>query len=159
MRQFILSLFFTLVLAAPICFSTVHAAQTEYRYDYDGKSYRYIVEKSGDNFHFEFIDKTPDTLIDQYKTGVHVLTSLFDDDSIKLENRKNYIRERARCSLFEGGFYNYTFCILPNEFSGDKPDRLRGFVTQMPNWKWMVAWILLPASLIFGAVFFIKRKH
>lgn len=131
--------------------------KTEYVYESGDIQYRYFVVQSGDNYNFEF-ENGPESTIERLKAGVHVLQSLYEDSSIELEKRESYIRERAACSLFEGDFYNYTFCILPNEFSTNKQDVFRGFVTQLPSWKWMVVWILLPVLLIFGLIFFRKPK-
>ena len=145
-------------IAGIFYYSPANTAPSEYSYETRGEVYRYIVVQSGDNYNFEF-DKEPGILIEQYKAGVHILQSVYNDSSIELEKRQNYIRERARCSLFEGSFYNYTFCILPNDFSPDKQGRFRGFITQLPNWKWHVTRILMPLLLIFGLYYFLMNKR
>ena len=141
-----------------LCLSTSAAAQTEYSYESSGKVYRYTVVASGENYNFQF-DSAPTSHAGQLEAAVQVLKSIYQDSSINLQDRQPYIRERARCSMFEAGLYNYTFCVFPNDFSPEKKHRFRGFVTQMPNWKWMVAWNLLPALLLFGMIFFIGRKQ
>ena len=78
-------------------FASISAATTEYSYEDQGKVYRYFVVQSGDNYHFEF-EETPETLHEQYTSGLYVLRSLYNDDTIKMENRKNYFRERAKWS-------------------------------------------------------------
>ena len=158
MKQKTLLLTVLAFLASILYYAPISTAQAEFSYESQGEAYQYVIVQSGDNYNFEF-DKDPGILIEQYKAGVHVLQSVYNDSSIELENRENYIRERARCSLFEGSFYNYTFCILPNDFSPNKQGRFRGFVTQLPNWKWHVTRILLPLLLIFGLYFFLMNKR
>jgi hypothetical protein len=141
-----------------IFYSSTSIARAEFSYKSGDEVYRYAVVQSGDYYNFEF-DKDPGMMLEQYKAGVHVLRSVYNDTSIELENRQNYIRERARCSLFAGNFYNYSFCILPNDFSPNKQGRFRGFITQLPNWKWHVTRILLPLLLAFGLYCFLMKKR
>lgn len=146
-----------IIFAAIFVPPTDVAAETRYSYESAGKVYRYTVEASGDNYNFEF-DAAPASDAEQLNAAVQVLQSIYRDASIDPANRQPYIRERARCSMFEAGLYDYTFCVFPNDLSPEKKDRFRGFVTQMPNWKWMVVWNLLPTLLVFGAIFFFTKK-
>ena len=157
MKQNILFSLFHVFIAATLYFSPVCATETEYSYESGGKVYRYSVVASGDNYNFEF-ESIPESTNERLKAGVHVLKSIYDDSSINLQNRQSYIRERAKCSMFEGGLYNYTYCVFPNDFAPQKQDRFRGFVTQMANWKWMVIWNLLPVLLVFGLIFFFTKN-
>lgn len=134
------------------------ANKTEFVYESEGEAYRYSVVQSGDNYNFEF-EKSPENTIEQFKAGIHVIETLYTDTSINLNNRKGYIRERAKCSLFKGSFYDYTLCIFPNDFSSNKQDVFRGYVTQLPNWKWMVTRILTPVLLVFGLIFFLTKTR
>ncbi len=145
-------------ITALACSTPASASKTEFVYESQGEIYRYFVVQSGDNYNFEF-EKSPENTIEQFKAGMHVIQSLYSDSSIELENRQGYIRERAKCSLFEGSYYNYTLCIFPNDFSSSKQDIFRGYVTQLPNWKWMVTRILLPVLLVFGLIFFFTKQR
>lgn len=146
------------IITATLYLFPASAAGTEFSYKSGGQDYRYSVVAAGENFNFEF-DANPGNNNEQLRAGVHILRSIFQDSSVNLEKRQNYIRERAKCSLFEGNMYNYTFCVFPNDFSPNKQEKFRGFVTQVPNWKWMVIWNLLPVLLVFGMVFFFTRKR
>ena len=146
------------LIAITVYDSPANASKAEFIYVSEGEEYRYHVVQSGENYNFEF-KKTPENTIEQFKAGVHVIQSLYNDSSIELENRQGYIRERAKCSLFEGSFYNYTLCIFPNDFSSKKQDVFRGYVTQLPNWKWMVTRILLPVLLVFVLIFFFTKQR
>jgi len=44
------------------------------------------------------------------------------------------------------------------DFNKNKKDRLWGFVTQMPNWKWLITRFFLPALLAFGLFFYLGRR-
>jgi hypothetical protein len=158
MKQKTLFTPFLVFIATALHFLTGTAFGAEFSYESGGKVYRYSVVESGDNYNYEF-ESNPGNTLEQLKAGVHVLQSIYKDPSINLENREPYIRERATCSLFEGGLYNYTFCIFPNDFSPRKEELFRGFVTQLPNWKWMVIWNLLPVLLVFGMIFFFTKKQ
>ncbi|MDD1632690.1 MAG: hypothetical protein LUP91_10865, partial [Methylococcaceae bacterium] len=81
------------------------------------------------------------------------------DPSIESNYSQHYIKERARCFVFDSTFYTYTVCFLPNEFSQINRDRFWGFVTQIPNWRWLVTRNLLPAALAFGLIYFISTKR
>ena len=145
------------IFAATLYSSPVSAAENEFSYESGGKVYHYSVVAAGENHNFEF-ESNPGSYNEQLKAGVHILQSIYQDSSVNLENRENYIRERAKCSLFLGSLYNYTFCVFPNDFSPEKQELFRGFVTQLPNWKWMVIWNLLPVLLVFGLIFFFTKK-
>ena len=136
------------------------AAENEFVYGHQGGTYRYSVSKTGENYTFTF-DKNPGEMCEKLKAGYHVLQSVYDDPTIETKYSQGYIKERARCFVFDSTFYTYTACFLPNEFSPNNRDRFWGFVTQIPNWKWLVTRNLLPAVLAFGLFFYIgtKRKN
>lgn len=152
----ILLIFLTLMTGTAL-HPGANAGNYELIYEADGKQYRYSIVQSGDNYNYEF-ENGPENTMERLKAGVHILRTLYDDNSIELEKREGYIRERANCSLFEGGLYNYTFCIFPNEFSTADREVFRGYVAQLPNWKWMVIWNLLPVALLLGLIFYFTRK-
>ena len=145
------------VFATNYCPEAV-AAKDEFVYKHQGEIYHYFVSKTGENYTFKF-DKNPGEMSEKLKAGYHVLQSIYDDPTIEINHSQHYIKERARCFIFDSTFYTYTVCFLPNEFSRDNRDRFWGFVTQIPNWKWLATRNLLPAVLAFGLIFFITTKR
>jgi len=137
---------------------TARAAKNEFIYEHQGEVYRYFVSETGENYTFTF-DKNPGEISEKLKAGYHVLQSVYDDPTIETKYSQGYIKERARCFVFDSTFYTYTACFLPNEFSQINRDRFWGFVTQIPNWRWLVTRNLLPAVLAFGLFFFISTKR
>lgn len=135
-----------------------YAAKGEYIYEHQGEVYRYSVLQTGENYTFTF-DKNPGEISEKLKAGYHVFQSVFDDPSIETKHSQAYTKERAKCFVFDSSFYTYTACFLPNEFSTDNRDRFWGYVTQIPNWKWLVTRNLLPAALAFGLFFYVGTKR
>jgi hypothetical protein len=133
-------------------------AKDEFVYEHQGEVYRYFVAKTGENYTFKF-DKNPGEMSEKLKAGYHVLQSLYDDPTIETHYSQHYIKERARCFVFDSTFYTYTACFLPNEFSQNNRDRFWGFVTRIPNWLWLVTRNLLPAALAFGLIFYLTTKR
>ena len=119
--------------------------------------YQYSVIQAGDNYNFKF-DKSPADNSSKLKAGYHVLQSVYKDDSIYKTHSESYIRERARCYVFDSSFHTYSLCFLPNDFSLKDKGRFWGFVTQMPNWKWLVTRFFLPLLLIYALVFYTARR-
>ena len=145
-------------LMATVSCIAVSADRTEYLYDKSGKTYRYFVTPTGDNYSFEFEDN-PGNMNERFQAGLHVLYSLYHDSSINAGSKQYYVKERAHCYALASTFHTYSLCFLPNDFTGpDKRERFWGFVTQMPNWKWLVLYNLFPALLFFGLIFFFTRK-
>ena len=149
-------------LLLPILFTfytpSINEADSEYIYQGEGKSYPYRVLPTGDNYHFEF-DEKPQSMDDRQSALEHVLDSIYNDSSINFKDRKNYMRERAKCSFFGSTYYDYTLCVLPNEFSTKKSAKLRGFVTQLPNLLWFLTRLVLPGAVIGLLLYLvIKRK-
>jgi len=145
------------VFATNYCVIT-RAAKNEFIYEHQGEVYRYFVSETGENYTFTF-DKNPGDISEKLKAGYHVLQSVYDDPTIETKHSQGYIKERARCFVFDSTFYTYTACFLPNEFSPNNRDRFWGFVTRIPNWKWLVTRNLLPAVMAFGLFFFISTKR
>jgi len=123
----------------------------------DGKEYPYSVVQAGDNYNFKFNTKIPDDEI-RLRIGRELLLNIFDDNSISKTHSAFYIKERARCYVYDSNWYTYSLCFLPNEFSNKKSERLWGFMTQIPNWKWLLTRFFLPALFIFGFVFYTFRN-
>jgi hypothetical protein len=135
----------------------IKAKSAEYEFVIADESYPYSVIQAGENFNFKFNKNPKDELI-KLEAGYHVLQSVYQDASISRIDSKAYIRERARCYMVDSNFYSYTLCFLPNEFSQKKTDRLWGFVTKMPNWKWLLTRFLLPVIVIYAFFFYITRR-
>ncbi len=139
--------------------SATGAQKTEFESIMDDTLFQYSVVQTGENYTFKF-KKSPVDNIQKIKAGYHVLQSVYQDSSINPEYSERYIRERARCYMFDSHFYTYTLCMLPNEYSEKNKNRYWGFVTQLPNWKWLITRILLPVLLTFGFFFWVSRqKH
>ena len=125
--------------------------------DDEAQNYRYTVVQAGDNYNFKF-ETAPVENTTKLKAGYHVLQSIYKDSSINKTYSEHYIRERARCYVFDSSWHTYSLCFLPNDFSVKHKDRFWGFVTQMPNWKWLVTRFFLPVLLVYGLVFYASRR-
>jgi hypothetical protein len=137
--------------------STINAKTTEFEYVTDEQSYQYSVTPTGENYTFKF-EKNPGNNASKLKAGYHVLQSVYEDSSINKTYSESYIRERARCFVFDSNFHTYSLCFLPNEFSQKNTDRFWGFTTQVPNWKWLVTRFFLPVLLVYLLVFYVTRR-
>lgn len=144
------------VLGTAYC-ASISAKSAEFEYVSAKESYQYSVTQTGENYTFKF-EKNPDGNTAKLKAGYHVLQSVYKDPSINKTYSESYIRERARCYVFDSNFHTYSLCFLPNEFSRKKKDRFWGFVTQMPNWKWLVTRFFLPVLLAFALLFYVTRR-
>ncbi len=149
------------ILSTVYC-SAVSAQSTEYTFvDSDNKkspkSYQYSVVQTGDNYNFKF-DTSPADNKSKLKAGYHVLQAIYKDASINKTHTESYIRERARCYVFDSSFHTYSLCFLPNDFSLKNKGRFWGFVTQVPNWKWLVTRFFLPVLLVYGLVFYPRKN-
>lgn len=136
------------------------ANEAEYLYQAEGASYRYTVIETGDNYTFKFDRFLPDNAA-KLKAGRHLLRQIYNDDSIAPRYSEHYLRERARCYVFDSRFHTYSLCFLPNDFNRSESERFWGFVVQVPNWKWLATRILAPVLSAFGMLFYLtgrKRK-
>lgn len=145
------------ILAIFYC-STINAKSTEFIFNESKESYRYSVVPTGENFTFKFA-KSPEDRIVKIKAGRHVLISVYEDASIQKNYTESYIKERARCFVFDSHFYTYSLCFLPNDFDTSNKDRFWGFVTQVPNWKWLITRFFLPVVLTFAFFLYIGRRQ
>ena len=139
------------------CFAQ-RAEENEFIFELEQEKYPYVTSKTGDSYNFEF-GKDPGGMDQRLTAALHVLQSVFNDPSIDSQYSEAYTRERAKCFIFEGLYYSYSVCFLPNEFSPNKQDVFRGFVTQLPNWKWILTRNVLPALLVIGIFLFLTRKR
>jgi len=138
--------------------SLVSAKNIEYNFKDGGLSYQYSVIQTGENYTFKFVE-SPQDKVARIAAGRSVLLSVYKDSSIYKDYTESYIKERARCFVFDSHFYTYSLCFLPNDFDPKNKDRFWGFVTQVPNWKWLVSRFLLPALLAFAIFFYIGRRQ
>jgi len=138
--------------------AAISAENIEYTFENSGQSYRYSVIQTGENYTFKFVD-SPQDRVAKIEAGRHVLLAIYKDSSIYKNYTESYIKERARCFVFDSYFYTYSLCFLPNDFTNKNKGRFWGFVTQVPNWKWLVTRFLLPALLAFALFFYIGRRQ
>ncbi|NOQ13091.1 MAG: hypothetical protein GQ583_01245 [Methyloprofundus sp.] len=145
------------ILGIAYC-SVISAKNTTYTFIDSQENYQYSVRQTGENFTFKFA-KNPQDRLTKVKAGRHVLLSVYKDDSINKNYTESYTRERARCFVFDSDFYTYSLCFLPNDFDTKNKDRFWGFVTQMPNWKWLVTRFLFPVFLAFALFLYAGRRQ
>ena len=144
--KFLSILFLFMVNLAP-CLAEFDNQQ-QFIFKTDTQNYPYEVKATGINYNFQFESK-PIRLKEQKLAGLHVLNSIYQDDSIDVVFSKGYKKERAKCHAIESRFHTYTLCFLPNDFTKDKQDRFWGFVTRVPNWFWQITHVLLPVGMLF----------
>ena len=149
-----------LLLSFAIAWPSISAAEGagQFIYHNEGENYPYSVKQTGDNYTFEF-EKTPGVEGRKLKATLHVLQSVYDDPSINPTYSETFMKETALCFVFDGTFYSYRACFLPNDYSPNHRDRFWGFVTQLPNALWLITRNLLPALLVFGLLFFYPKKR
>ena len=147
------------ILGMAYC-SAITANESEFIFVNSKESYQYSVIQTGENYTFKFNNnpaKNGNNTV-KLKAGYHVLQSVYKDSSIYKTYSEAYIRERARCYVFDSNFYTYSLCFLPNDFSNKDKDRFWGFTTQVPNWKWLVTRILFPVLLAFALFFYLTKR-
>lgn len=145
------------VLTTVYC-SIINAKNTEYTFDDNEQSYSYSIVETGENFTFKFT-RNPQDEVTKLKAGRHVLLSIYEDSSINDNYTESYIKERARCFVFDSRFYTYSLCFLPNDFDIKNKNRFWGFTSQVPNWKWLVTRFLLPILLAYALFFYAARRR
>lgn len=131
-------------------------------YTYHAKQgdYAYSVSKTGENFSFEF-DRTPGSQSEKLKAAVNVMASVYDEDALNPRQDGFFMKETAKCFVFDSAWHTYTACFLPNEYSApEKKDRFWGFVYRVPNGMWLITRNLLPALALLGlSWFFLGRRR
>jgi hypothetical protein len=146
------------VAGALLIMAASAAAARSFVYESGGISYPYTTEPTGENFTFEF-EKNPGKEGGRLKASLHVLRSLYGDDTIASEYGEVFMKEGAKCYVFEARFYSYRACFLPNDYSPDKKDRFWGFVSRLPNSMWFLTRNGIPALLILGGAYWMFRKR
>lgn len=149
---------YTLFALSALYCSAISATNTKFTFQTDSESYLYSVIQAGENYNFKF-EKPLENNTLKLKAGYHALQSVYKDSSINKKYSDRYIRERARCFVFDSDFYTYSLCFLPNDFSNQNKNRFWGFMTQVPNWKWLTTRFLLPAILAFALFFYMTRPR
>lgn len=142
-----------LILAA----ANATAAQSHV-YESGGVSYPYTTEETGENHTFEF-KNNPGKEGSRLRAALHVFRMVYGDDSIEQKYSQVYLKEGATCYVFDGRYYTYRTCFLPNDYSPDKQDRFWGFVSRLPNFMWFVTRQGLPALMLAGAAFYFLRRR
>ncbi len=140
--------------------SICKSAEKLYTYRHQNQDYRYHVKSTGSNYHFKFTDYFTDDEHLKLLAGYEVLRRIYDDSTIEHQYAERYIKERARCFMYDSRFYTYTLCFLPNEFSTSSPkNQINGFTTQVPNGTWLFTHYLLPVLLFFGGYGYIAARR
>lgn len=154
-NKFLMRILVILTLACP----TLTAAEGggEFVYQSEGVDYPYSVKQTGENYTFEF-SKNPGVDGRKLKAALHVFQSVYGDSSVNPSYSETFMKETALCFVFDGTFYSYRACFLPNDYSPANRDRFWGFVTQLPNALWLVTRNLLPALLVLGGFFLYSKK-
>lgn len=129
-----------------------------FTYQHNKETYAYQIKETGINYNFRF-EKSPGDLAQKKQAGLHVLRSIYMDDSIVEDFSKAYKKERANCYALEARFYTYTLCFLPNDFAPEKQERFWGFTTRVPNWLWQITHVLMPLLLVFGVIFYFTSNR
>lgn len=127
-------------------------AEQRHVYEHEGKAYPYVADSTGDNYTFEFAIN-PGREGGRLKAVQHVLRSVYGDGSVDSQYSEVFMKEGAKCYVFEATFYSYRACFLPNDYSPDKKDRFWGFVSRLPNANWFLTRNILPALLVAGGAF------
>ncbi|WP_031435274.1 hypothetical protein [Methylomarinum vadi] len=135
---------------------TVLCGTRDHIYQAAEESYRYTVAETGENYTFKF-DRSPGDIPAKLLAGYQVLRQIYRDDSIHRRYSEHYIKERARCYVFDSHFYTYSLCFLPNDFNRSESERFWGFATRIPNWLWLLTRILLPVLTGFGLLFYFTK--
>lgn len=158
------SIFYSaLLILSALYYPTAAAVNTEFTFvdtaaENKPTQYQYSIVQAGDNYNFKFAVAPADNLT-KLKAGYHVLQSVYQDSTIYKTPSDSYIRERARCYVFDSSMHTYSLCFLPNDFSVKNKGRFWGFVTQVPNWKWLLTRFFLPVLLVYVLVFYIARRR
>ncbi|QSA97209.1 hypothetical protein [Methylococcus sp. EFPC2] len=144
-----------LALAASLmcAYKLPQAAPAEFVYEYAGEKFPYTVSESGENHTFEF-SRNPGREPGRLNAAQHVFKTVYGDDTIAPKYSEFFMKETARCFAFDGRFYTYRVCILPNDYSPDKQDRFWGFVNRLPNTGWFLTYNALPAGLVGIALYY-----
>lgn len=148
--------FFSWVAVASFQLASL-AAGTGSIYEYEGSKYPYTVAESGDNHTFEF-SKNPGRESERLKAVLHVFKSVYGDESIAPQYSEFFMKETARCFAFDGRFYTYRACFLPNDYSPGNKDRFWGFTNRLPNVMWFVTRNILPLLLVAVVLYFVFRE-
>lgn len=147
-----------LILAAGYCDACAAAGAGKYTHYSRDKAHVYTVSKTGDNFSFEF-ERSPGSQNDKLKAAVDVMQTVYEEDSLDPRQHGFFMKETAKCFVFDSTWYTYTACFLPNEYSPGNEERFWGFVYRVPNGMWLITRNLLPALAFLGVSWFFLRSR
>ncbi|NJD07718.1 MAG: hypothetical protein FIA97_14660 [Methylococcaceae bacterium] len=135
------------------------AVPTQSTVRYAGKVFEYRITPTGENYTFEF-NENPGTVDDRLKVVAQIFDTIYDDSSIPARHHYFFMKEGAKCFVYEANLYTYHACFLPNEYTQAARDRFWGFVTQMPNGWWLVSRNVIPALLVLGtSLYYLFKKQ
>jgi len=137
------------LLLACCCASALPAVPSSASYRYGGKVYEYTLTATGENYTFEFKDN-PGAVDDRLAVVWHVLQTVYGDSSIPARHGYFFMKEGAKCFVYDASLYTYNACFLPNEYSPGHRERFWGFVTRLRSGWWLVSRNLIPAALALG---------
>jgi hypothetical protein len=147
------------VAAAAVCCGIGHAeGGGQYTYQGKGGAYAYSVKKTGDNYSFEF-ERNPGGQSEKLKAAVNVMASVYQEESVNPRQDGFFMKESAKCFVFDSAWHTYTACFLPNEYSPGNEERFWGFVYRVPNGRWLVTRNLIPALMFLGLSWFFLRRR
>ena len=155
MKNLLTSLLVLLTVSQSV--ATTYATPERGSYIERGEVYPYAIRATGDNFSFEF-EKSFSKESERLRAALGVFKTVYDDYSIKPTYVQAFSKEGASCYVFDANLYSYTTCFLPNDYSPDHRDRFWGYVTRLPNLKWLITMNLLPALVLIGAFFYFLRR-
>ena len=109
----------------------------------------FTLKSTGANYTFEF-DLNPGGQEARLEAAQHVLHTAYDDSTIETRQSSFFLKEGAKCFVFDARFHTYTACFLPNDYAPGKESRFWGYVTRVPNGWWLVTHNLLPLLALLG---------
>ena len=143
---------------ALMAFQAVFAQRYVYQSADQAHRYEYTITPTGENFTFEFLEN-PGVVEARLRAVMDVFSSVYGDVSIPAKHSYFYMKEGAKCFVFDATLYSYQACFLPNEYSPGNQNRFWGYVTRIPNGLWLFTYNILPGVIGLGAaVYFLFRR-
>ena len=151
LSQFLGVSVFAFGIAQPVMAEETHVYET------GGKQYTYTLAEAGDNHTFEF-KQNPGNGRERFKATMHMLQVVYADGSINPTYSEFFLKEGAKCYVYDGFLYTYRACFLPNDFSPGNEERFWGSLSRVPNGLWLVSRSLVPALALGGLFFYSLRR-
>jgi hypothetical protein len=129
-----------------------------YSYRDRNRTYEFSVVPTGSNHTFEF-SSNPGAVEERLKAVRHVFDAVYGDGSIAPHHNYFFMKEGAKCFVFDASLHEYQACFLPNEYSPENKQRFWGYVTRINNGWWLFTRNILPAAALLAAiVYFLMRR-